>query len=225
MQTYDECIVPARMLQLMSWRVLFPAGSSGSCREPADENNPEYIAEVNEYLRSPLFKSVIDTTVEKVVELLTNPLYCQKDVYSVFIAGDNHHVNLVLRSRLEAETRVNLIVMMLRQEGEIAHITNKNHDIHLMATLAFDWYLISMANFMLGFRIRHYEGGVLTGSSFGASAEAAGFNLCLEETQDSSGHIHNPRGFFLRNDTALNADSIRLHYALKIISHGDGSTA
>jgi hypothetical protein len=183
-----------------------------------NENHRRYVAEVDAYLNSSFFKNVVNTTVEKIVELLTNPLYCKRKIYSVFIAGDNHRVNAALRSELEAERRVVLEVMMIRQEGEIAHISAVNHDMHVTAPLAYDWYLICMANYVLGFRIFHGHGGILSGSSFSVSAELAGSNVCLDDAEDYNGHILNPRGFLLANTTSLDAEPCNLFYRISSVS-------
>lgn len=85
---------------------------------------------------------------------------------------------------LEATPAVKLSVFSARSEG-IVHIGAEahTHDENVMKSLAFDWYLLSLANVVLGWRLR----GTVMQSTFLHSAQRMGTIRCRDRSNPMEG--------------------------------------
>ena len=147
-----------------------------------DADDPKYQEVVQSWLRSDecviIFRMILDKLIEtfsksddRVTRSHTN--------YSVFVAADNEIVKNAFGIYLSSSTGLHFTVVSAASDG-VMHIGTCSdcHSEQTVRNLAYDWYLMSLSNFFLFWRI----GGTPMSSTYSITAAVlAGGSICQGE--------------------------------------------
>lgn len=147
-------------------------------------SDPAYRQEVSDWLASEEKKVLFEMLGRKLVEELTATDYCGGNggagTYTVFIAGDNDEVKQALKRYVEANVSLPIAVLITNSTTGLMHIgsAKHTHSPSVMRSLSLDWYpdwyIISLCNVVIGWRIR----GSRLQSTFLHSAQRMGVMRC-----------------------------------------------
>jgi hypothetical protein len=137
-------------------------------------DDPAYMQEVAEWLSSEECSHVFSMIRDLLISHLTSEaMYGTSPKYrfTVFVAGDNDVVKKALRQYLETTSGITFAIVTVPSNG-IVHIGAESHahEEDVLKTLSLDWYLLSLCNTVLGWRI----GGTNMQSTFLHSAQRMG---------------------------------------------------
>lgn len=154
--------------------------------------------EVSVWLASAERATLFDMLGRKLVAELTASDYCGGNggagTYTVFIVGDNEEVKRALKEYVIANVSLPMAVLTTNSAEGLVHIgdAEHSHSRRVMQALAFDWYVISLCNVVLGWRL----GGSTLQSTFLHSAQRMGVEKCRGE---GGANVKGSRGFVLES--------------------------
>ena len=167
-------------------------------------DDPKYHEMVQSWLRSDECDVIFRMMRDKLVETFSkmgDHITRMHTNYTVFVAADNEIVKNAFRSYLSSSSSLHLTVVSAASDG-VMHIgaCSDCHSEQTIRNLAYDWYLMSLSNYFLFWRI----GGSTFPSTYSltAAALAGGTHcegeLCLSQTRQVLALIGRSPNFYWR---------------------------
>lgn len=143
----------------------------------SDVRDPSYIRETHDWSNGTEASMVYDAMAARLVSDM--PLYTALRPPSapvlVYVTADNNHIKHALADRLRraaAKSAPSVTVQVMLLDSPLTHnsknrrvVINGSEQAHSLMDLAFDWYCLSLSNYIYGWRIKGSGGSTFTGSA------------------------------------------------------------
>ena len=143
----------------------------------SDVRDPVYLRETHDWSNGTEASMVYDAMAARLVADL--PLYAALRPPSapvlVYVTADNNHIKHALAARLRsvaAASAPSVAVKVMLLDSPLTHnskkrrvVINGSEQAHSLLDLAFDWYLLSLSNYLYGWRIKGGGGSTFVGSA------------------------------------------------------------